>query len=164
MLQRFIKIKIIIEFFNNQLYWIVYFITLLCLTLCSSIPGFPALHLSPGACSNSCPLSPWCHLIILSSVNPFFSCLQSFPASESFPMSQFFASGSQSIGASASAPVLLMSIQDWFPSEWTGWISLQSKGLSRGLTSTTNWKHQFFGTQPSLSSNSHICTRLLEKS
>ena len=121
MLQRFIKIKIIIEFFNNQLYWIVYFITLLCLTLCSSIPGFPALHLSPGACSNSCPLSPWCNLTISSSVAHFFSCPQSFPTSGSFPMSWLFTLGGQSIRAPTSAWVLPMSIQGWFPLDWLVW-------------------------------------------
>ena len=87
--------------------------------------------LSPEACSNSCPLSWWCHPSILSSVIPFSSHLQSFPASWSFPMSQLFESGGQNIGVSASASVLPMNIQDWFPLGWTGWISLQSKGLSR---------------------------------
>ena len=82
---------------------------------------------SPGACSNSCPLSQWCHPTISSSVVPFSSCLQSFPASESFLMSQRFASGGQSIGASVPSSVLLMNIQDWFPLGWTSWISLQSK-------------------------------------
>ena len=104
--------------------------------------------LSPGACSNSGPLSQWCHPTIASSVIPFSSCLQSFPASGSFPVSRLFTSGGQSIGASASASVLL--IQDWFPLGWTGWISLQSKGLSRVFSNTTVRKHQFFGTQPSL--------------
>ena len=102
------------------------------------------------ACSNSYPSSWWCHPIISSSIVPFSSWLQSFPASGSFPMSQFFASGSQSIGVSASASVLLVNIQDWSPSEWTGWISLQSKGLSRDFSNTTVQKHQFFGTQLSL--------------
>ena len=86
---------------------------------------------TPGAYSNSCPLSWWCHSTISSSVFPFSSCLQSFPASGSFPLSQFFTSGGQSIGVSASVSVLPMNIQDWFPLGWTGWISLQSKGLSR---------------------------------
>ena len=90
----------------------------------------PCLSLSPGVCSNSCPLSRWCHPTISSSVVPFSSCLQSFPASKSFPVSQFFASGGQNIGVSAPASVLPMNIQDWFPLGWTGWISLQSKGLS----------------------------------
>ena len=100
---------------------------------------------SPGLCSNSCPLSWWCHPTIYSSVVPFSSLLQSFSASGSFPMSQFFASGGQSIGASVSALVLPMNIQDWFPLGWTGWISLQSKGLSRVFSNTTVQKHQFFG-------------------
>ena len=99
-----------------------------------------------GAYSNSCPLSRWCHPTISSSVVPF-SCLQSFPASESFQMSQFFASGGQSIGVSASASVLPLNIQDWFPLGWTGWISLQSKGLSRVFSNTTVQKHQFFAAQ-----------------
>ena len=90
----------------------------------------------PGACTNSCLLSRWCHPTILSSVIPFSSCLQSFPASASFPMNQFFASGGQSIGASASASVLPMNIQDWFPLSWTGLISLLSKGLSKESSPT----------------------------
>ena len=101
-------------------------------------------------------LSQWCHPTISFSVTLFSSCLQSFPASEFFPMSQFFTSGGWSIGASASASVLLINIQDWFPLGWTGWISLQSMGLSRGFSNTTVQKHQFFGTQLSLQSNSHI--------
>jgi len=112
---------------------------------------------SPTACSNSCPLSQRCHPTISSSVVPF-SCLQSFPASGSFLMSQFFASGDPSIGVSASASVLPMNIQNWFYLGWTGWISLQSKGLSRVFSNTTVQKHQFFGTQLSLWSNSHIHT------
>ena len=100
--------------------------------------------------SNSCPLSQWCHPTISSSVVPFSSCLQSLPASGSFQQSQFFASGGQRIGVSASASVLPMNIQDWFPLEWTGWISLQSKGLSRVFSNTTVQKHQFFDTQLSL--------------
>ena len=103
----------------------------------------------PGACSNSRPLSWWCHPTILSSVIPFSSCFQSFPESGSFPMGWLFASGGQSIGASASASVLLINIQDGFPLGWTGWISLQSKGLSRVFSNTTVQKHQFFGAQPS---------------
>ena len=118
---------------------------------------------SPWACSNSCPLSRWCHPTISSSVFPFSSHLQSFPASRSFLMSQPFTSGAQSIGASASASVLPMNIQDWFPLELTGLISLQFKGLSRVFSSTTVQKHQFFGAQLSLWSNSHIHTWLLEK-
>ena len=100
-----------------------------------------------GACSNSCALSQWCHPNISSSVIPFSSCLQSFPASGSFTMNQFFASGSQSIGVSASASVLPMNIRDWFPLGWTGWISLQSKELSRVFSNITVQKHQFFSTQ-----------------
>ena len=118
---------------------------------------------TPRAYSNSCPLSRWCHPTISSSVVPFSSCLQSCPASGSFPMSQFFTSGGQSIGVSASASVLPMNIHDWFPLGWTGWISLLSKGLSRVFSNTTVQKHQFFGTQPSLLLNSHIHTWPLEK-
>ena len=118
---------------------------------------------SPGACSNSCPLSWWCHPSISSSVLSFSSCLQSLPASGSFPMSQLFASGAQSVGASALASVLPMNIQDWFPSGLTGLISFQSKGLSRVFSNTTVQKHQSFSIQPSLWSNSHIHTWLLEK-
>ena len=106
--------------------------------------------------SNSCPLSQWCYLIISSSVLPFSSCLQSFPASESFLMSRLFSSADQSTGASASASVLPMNIQGWVPLGLTGLISLQSKGLSRDFFKTTVQKHQFFSTQPSLWSNSHI--------
>ena len=112
---------------------------------------------------NPCPSSQWCHPTISSSVIPFSSCLQSFPASRSFQMSQLFASGGQSIGVSASASVLPMNTQDWFPLGWTGWISLQSKGLSRVFSSMTVQKQQFFGAQPSLWSNSHIYMKLLEK-
>ena len=103
-----------------------------------------------GVYSNSCPLSWWGNPITSSSVIPFSSHLQSFPASRSFPMSQLFAWGGQSIGVSASASVLPMNIQDWFPLRWTSWISLQSTGLSRVFSSTTVQKHQFFGTQLSL--------------
>ena len=103
---------------------------------------------SPGACSNSCPLSQWCYPTISSSVIPFSSCSQSFPASGSFLMSQLFASGDQSIGASASALVLLMNIRDWFPLGLTSLISLQPKGLSKVFSNTTVQKHQFFGAQP----------------
>ena len=110
----------------------------------------PCLSPTPGVHSNSCPLSRWCHPAVSSSVIPFSSCLQSFPASGSFQMSQFFASGGQSIGVSASASVLTKNIQDWFPLGWTGWISLQSKELSRVFSNTTVQKHQFFGAQLSL--------------
>ena len=122
----------------------------------------PCLSPTPGACSNSCPLSQWCHPTVSSSVISF-SCPQSFPASRSFQMSQLFTSGGQSIGVSTSASVLPMNLQDWFPLEWTGWISLQSKGLSRVFSNTTVQKHQIFGPQLSLWSNSHIHTWLLEK-
>jgi len=118
---------------------------------------------SPGACSNSRPLSRWCHPTISSCVVPFSSCLQSFPASGSFLMSRLFASGGQSIRDSASVSVPPMNIQDWFPLGLQSWISLQSKGHSRVFSSTTVLKHQFFGVQPSLWSNSHIHTWLLEK-
>ena len=99
------------------------------------------------ACSNSCPSSQWCHPTISSSVIPFSSCLHSSPASGSFHMSQLFTSGGQSIGVSDSESVLPMNIQDWFSLGWTGWISLQSKGLSRVFSNTTVQKHQFFGAQ-----------------
>ena len=105
---------------------------------------------SPKVFSDSWPLSPWCYLTISSSAALFCFCLQSFPASGSFLTSQFFASGGQSIGVSASAAVLPMNIQDWFPLELTGWISLQSKGLSRVFSNTTIQKHLFFMVQPSL--------------
>ena len=116
----------------------------------------------PGVCSNSCPLSQWCHPTISSSVTPFSSCFPSFPAPGSFPVSQFFTLGDQSIGVSASASVLPMNIQDWFPLGLTGLISLQSKLLSRVFSNTTVPKHQFFSAQLSLWSNSHIHTWLLE--
>ena len=119
---------------------------------------------TPGVHPNPCPLSQWSHSTISSSVIPFSSCPQSFPASGSFQMSQLFASGGQSIGVSASASVLPMNTQDWYSLGWTGWISLQSKGLSRVFSNTTIWKHQFFGAQLSLWSNSHIHTWPLEKS
>ena len=113
---------------------------------------------TPGVYPNSCPSNRWCHLAISSSVVPFSSCPQSLPASGSFPVSQLFAWGGQSIGVSASASILPMNTQDWSPSEWTGWISLQSKGLSRVFSNTTVQKHQFFGAQLSSQSNSHIHT------
>ena len=118
---------------------------------------------TPGTYSNSCSSNQWCHPTIWSSVILFSSCLQSFPVSRSFPVSQFFVSGGRSIGVSASALVLAMNIQDWFPLGLTGWISLQSKGLSRVFSNTTVQKHQFFGAQVSLYSNSHIHIWLLEK-
>ena len=124
-----------------------------CPTLCD--PDLLGLHCARLPCpsptheaySNSCPSSWWCHATIFSSVTPFSSCLQSFPASGSFPMNQLLSSGGQSTGVAASALVLPMNIQDWFPLGWTGWITLQSKGLSRVFSNTTVQKRQFFGTQ-----------------
>ena len=110
----------------------------------------PCSSPTPRVYPNSCPLSQWCHLTISSSVVPFSSCLQSFPTSGSFQMSQLFASGGQNIGVSALASVLLMNTQSWFPWGWTGWISLQSKGPSRVFSNTTVQKHPFFCTQLSL--------------
>ena len=109
---------------------------------------------TPGGCPNSCPSSQWCHTTILSSIIPFPSCLHFFPALGSFLMSRHFTSGGHSIGDSASASVLLMNTQDWFPLGFSGLISLQSKGLSRVFSNITVQKHQFFNTQPSLWSNS----------
>ena len=135
-----------------------------CPTLCNPMNRRPPCPSpSPGVQSDSRPLSPWCHPAISSSVIPFSSCPQYLPAIESFPMSQLFAWGGQSTGASALASFLPKNIQDWSPSEWTGWISLQSKGLSRVFSNTTVQKHQFFGTQLSSQSNSHIHTWPLEK-
>ena len=105
---------------------------------------------TPRVYPNPCPLSRWCHLTISSSVVPFLSCLQSFTTSGSFPMSQLFASGGQNIGVSASTSVLPMNTQNWSPLGWTGWISLQSKGLSRVFSNTTVQKHPFFCAQLSL--------------
>ena len=113
---------------------------------------------SPGVHSDSCPSSPWHHPAISSWVVPFSSCPQSLPALESFPMSQLFAWGIQSTGASALASFLPKKSQGWSPSEWTGWISLQFKGPSRVFSNTTVQTHQFFGAQPSSQSNSHIHT------
>ena len=122
----------------------------------------PCPSLTPRVHSNSCPSSRWCHPAIFSSVVPF-SCPQSLPASKSSPMSQLFAWGGQSTGVSALASFLPKKSQSWSPFEWTGWISLQSKGLSRVFSNTTVQKHQFFGAQPSSQSNSQIHTRPLEK-
>ena len=116
----------------------------------------PSPSPTPGVYSNSCPLSQWCHPAISSSVVPFSSCPQALPASGSFPVSQLFTWGGQSIGVSASASVLPMNTQDWSPLGWTGWITLRSKGLSRVFSNTTVQKHQFFGSQLSSQSNSHI--------
>ena len=123
--------------------WIIWCcsVTQSCPALCNpvdcSTPAFPVLHHLSRVCSNSCPLSLWCHPAISSSVIPFSSCPQSFPASGSFPLSQFFASGRQSIDSSVSASVLPVKIQDWFPLGWTGLVSLQSKGLLRVFSSTS---------------------------
>ena len=134
------------------------------MTLCDpmdcSTPGFPVP--TYGAHSNSCPLSQWCHPTISSSVSPSPPAFN-LSQHQSFQMSQFFTSSGQSIGVSASALVLPMNIQDWFLSGWTGWISLQSKGLWRVFSNTTVQKHQFFSTHLSLQFNSHIRTWLLEK-
>ena len=116
----------------------------------SFTPSAPWLPFFSPVCSKSCMLSWWCYPPISSSANPFSSCIQSFPASGSFPMNHLFPSGGQSIGVSASASVLSMNIQDWFPLGWTGWISLQSKGLSRVFSNPKVQKHQFFGAQPFL--------------
>ena len=118
---------------------------------------------TPRVQSDSRPSSQWRHPAISSSVVPFSSCPQSLLASECFPMSQLFAWGSQTTGISASASFLPKNTQGWSPSEWTGWISLQSKGLSRIVSNTTVQKHQFFGAQLSSQSNSHIHIWLLEK-
>ena len=123
----------------------------------------PCQSPAPGACSNSCPLSRWCHPTISSSDVLFSSHLQSIPASVSLQMSQLFTSGGQSIGVSASTSVFTMNTQDWYPLGWTGWISFQSKGLSGVFSNTTVQKHQFFGTQLSSQSNSHIHTWPQEK-
>ena len=133
------------------------------------VTPWTAAHQSPlsftisRVCSNSCQSSQWCHPTLSSSVTRFSSCPQSFSASLSFPMNQLFASGGQSIRTSASASVIPMNIQGWFPLGLTGLIFLKSKGLSRVFSSTTVWKHQFFGVQPSLWSNSHIRTWPVEK-
>ena len=118
----------------------------------------PCPSQTPGVYSNSHPSSRWCHPAISSSVVPFSSCLQSLPALGSFPMSNLFTWGGQSIGVSASVSFLPMNTQDWSPLGWTRWISLQSKGLSRVFSNTTVQKHQFFGAQLSSQSNSHIHT------
>ena len=141
-------------------------IALSCLTLWpheSQHARPPCPSPTPVAHSDSCPLSQWCHPAISSSVVPFASCPQSLPAAESFPMSQLFAWGGQSIGVSALASLLPKKSQGWYPLEWNGWISLQSEGLSTVFSNTTVQKHQFFGTQPSSQSNSHIHTWPQEK-
>ena len=140
-------------------------VTQSCLTLCDPMncntPGLSVHHQLPEF-TQTHPSSQWCHPAISSSVIPF-SCPESLPASEAFPVSQLFAWGSQSTGVSALASFLPKKSQGWSPSEWTGWISLQPKGLSRVFSNTTVQKHQFFGTQPFSQSNSHIHMWLLEK-
>ena len=123
----------------------------------------PCLSPTLGVCSNSCPLSWWCHPTISSSVIPFSSCLQLFSASGSFLLSRLFTSGSQIIGALASASVLPVNILGWFPLRLTDLIWLLFKGLSKVFSRTVVWRHQFFGAQLFLLSNSHIHTWLLEK-
>ena len=123
----------------------------------------PCPSSTPRVHSNSCPSSRWCHPDISSFFGPFSSCPQSLPASESFPMSQLFTWGGQSIGVSALTSVLPMNTQDWSPLEWTGWISSESKGLSGVFSNTIVQKHQFLGAQLSSQSNSHIHTWPLEK-
>ena len=156
-------------FFLQCMVWVITFVnsvqlssvTQSCPTRCNpmnhSTPGLPVHH-QLRVHPNACPLSRWCHQAISSSVIPFSSCPQSFPAWGSFQMSQLFPSDGQSIGVSALASVLPMNTQDWSPLGWTGWISLQCKGLSRVFSNTTVQKHQLFGVQPSLWSNSHIHT------
>ena len=151
---------------NNQGYSVLFSRSVVSDSLWPHEPQYtrpPCPSPTPGVHPNPCPLSWWCHPTILSSVIPFSSCPQSLPASGSFPMSQLSTSGGQSIGVSASALFLPMNTQDWSPLGWTGWISLQSKGLSRVFSNTTVQKHQFFGAQLSSQSNSHIRTWLLEK-
>ena len=145
-------------------------VQLSCSVVSDSLQSYESQHArppcpspTPGVHSDSRPSSRWCHPAISSSVVPFSSCPQSLPASGSFPMSQLFTWGGQSIRVSALASVLPKNTQDWSPLEWTGWISLQSKGLSRVFSNTTVQKHQFFGAQLSSQSNSHIHTWPLEK-
>ena len=167
-----LAIKDHVIFKQRQIFFFLYYLLLLfsCSVMSNSLwphglqhAKLPCPSLSPGVCSNACPLCRWCRPTILSSVIPFSSCLQSFPASGSFPMSQFFTSGGQSIGVSASASVFPMNIQGWFPLGLIDLNSLMSKGLSRVFSNATVWKHQFFGAQPSLWPTSHILTWLLEK-
>ena len=137
-----------------------------CPTLCNRLDCNARLTCpspTPRVYPNSCPSSQWCHPAISSFAVPSSSCPQSLPVSESFPMSQLFAWGGQSTGVSALASFLPKKAQGWSPSEWTGWISLQSKGLSRVFSNTTVQKHQFFGAQLSSQSNSHIPTWSLEE-
>ena len=150
-------------FFTAVLCFLVLGIQFSCSVVSNSLQPHESQHArppcpspTPGVYKNSCWLRLWCHQIISSSVIPFSSCLQSFPASVSNQMNQPFASGGQSTGVSASTSVLPMNTQDWSPLGWTGWTSLQSKGLSRVFSNTTVQKHQFFGAQPSSRSNSPL--------
>ena len=154
---------------NNQVNFVYISVQFSCTVVSDSLRPHELQHArppcpspTPGVHPNSCPSSRWCHPAISSSVVPFSSCPQSLPASQSFPMSQLFAWGGQSTEVSALASVLPKNTQDWSPLEWTGWISLQSKGLSRVFSNTTLQKHQFFGAQLSSPSNSHIHTWPLE--
>ena len=157
----------VVVYIHNGIYSSVQFS---CSVVSNSLRPHESQHARPpcpsptlGVYPNSCPLSQWCHPAISSSIVPFSSCPQSFPASGSFPMSQLFAWGGQSTGVSAPASVLPVNTQDWSSLGWTGWISLQSKGLPRVFSNTTVQKHQFFGAQLSSQSNSHIHTWPLEK-
>ena len=152
-----LDIRNIIKDYSEQLIWTRDSVQFSCSVVSDTLQPHELQHTRPPCPSsssrvhsNSCPLSQWCHPAISSSVVPFSSCPQSLPASESFQMSQLFASGGQSTGVSASASVLPKNTQDWSPLEWTGWISLKSKGLSRVFSNTTVQKHQFFGAQLSL--------------
>ena len=139
----------------SSIYYLSYSSILLCISKIYFTKWLPCPSLSPGVCSNSCPLSQWCHPSISSSAS-LFTFAFNFPESGSFPMSQLFTPGDQRIAASASASVLPMNIQGWFPLGFTIWSLLKWEGLSKVFSSTTVWKHQFFGAQPSLQSNSHI--------
>ena len=156
--------------FISALFMIVHFSSVQSLSRVDSLRPHELQHArppcpspTPGVHANPYPSSQWCHLTISSSVFPFSSCPKSFPTLGSFQMSQLFASDGQNIGVSASASLLPMNTQDWSPLGWTGWTSLQSKGLSRVFSNTTVQKIQFFSTQLSSQSNSHIHTWPLEK-
>ena len=167
-----VKTKHIVGHFNKDVKWksiLIQFISV-CSVMSDSLQPHESQHArppcpssTPGVHSDTHPLSQWCHPAISSSVVPFSSCPQSLPASGSYPMSQLFAWGGQRIGVSALVSDLPKNPQDRSPLEWTGWISLQSKGLSRVFSNTTVQKHQFFGTQLSSQSNSHIHRWSLEK-
>ena len=156
--------------FCFTIYFVFSSVQFSCSVVSDSLPPHELQHTrppcsspSPRVHSDPRPLSQWCHPAISFSVVPFSSCPQSLPASETFPMSQLFTWGGKSTGVSALASFLPKKSQGWSPSEWTGWISLQSEGLSRVFSNTTLQKHQFFGIQLSSQSNSHIHTWLLEK-